>query len=280
MEEAVPKTHFPTDIKLEKSPLAEAWLEIRWLLEPMGPPEVMRDPGYPFALGPFFNNIKGEFPYKEELEASNAPQDFLPHVVRHRFRKSQNGWPILQLGPGVASANFTDPYSWTSFREAALYLRENLANAYSESNLDSQSITLRYRNVEPFDYFQNNLQKFFEEYLNTRLTLPSKIPGFVGSTNSPTSANIVLTYDLTEPKGTGTLRLSTGTRTEKVPKTGEERTTRIIMWQLEVSSGETDAPQIVIEEDFAKWLDTAHTTIHEWFFSLIEGSLFNKYKGA
>jgi uncharacterized protein (TIGR04255 family) len=278
MEKASLKTHFPSDIKLKNSPLAEAWLEIRWHLDPIDPPQFMTDQGYPFILGPFYNSIKDRFPNKEELDASKAPQDFLPHVVRHRFRVSPDGWPILQLGPGVASVNFTPPYTWKEFRETALYLRSNLSDAYSEWRLDSQLITLRYRNVEPFPYSQKNFLNFLEDNLNTTISLPSKIPGYAGSTSNPTSANIVLTYDLTVPKGTGTLRLSTGVRTEKDPKTDEERTTEILMWQLEVSSGENNAPEIVIGKDFANWLDAGHSVIHEWFFSMIEGSLRKTYE--
>jgi hypothetical protein len=46
-----PKFHFPLEIKLESNPLIEAWLEIRWQLERDNITQLMRDPGFPFALG-------------------------------------------------------------------------------------------------------------------------------------------------------------------------------------------------------------------------------------
>ena len=188
----------------------------------------------------------------------------------------------MQLGPGVATANFTYPYyTWDLFLEKALYLRDKLvcAYAYGEMELKMQTVTLRYRNGVPFEYSSNNLLDFFEQNLNTSIALPDHIPGLVSSTTRPTSANIFLTFDLLEPKGTGTLRLVTGGRQRKDPETHQEITDEMLMWQLEVASGGNDAPALKEENEFANWLTSAHAVIHEWFFSLIEGPLFKKYKG-
>jgi hypothetical protein len=95
MKEAMPNPHFPTDIDLKRSPLAEAWLEIRWKLEPVGPPQIMRDPGFPFALGTFYRGVKERFSYQEPLPASQTPLEMLPHVVRYRFRPGEGQWPLL-----------------------------------------------------------------------------------------------------------------------------------------------------------------------------------------
>jgi uncharacterized protein (TIGR04255 family) len=270
---------FPTDINLEHPPLAEAWLDIRWQLEPSaGGPQFLRDPNFPFALGTFYESVKDRFSYREDLEASQAPQDMLPHVVRHRFRASKNEWPLLQLGPGVASVNFTEPYTWKDFEEAALYLQSKLSDAYSESELVTKTITLRYRNTEPFNYSSRNLLAFLQENLNTSLTLPAYIPGPTGFTDLPTSANIVLTFNLSEPKGTGTLRLAAGTRKQGVLPSdlGE---VEVVIWQLEVTSEGSNAPKIASEDQFISWLNSAHAILHEWFFSLIDGPLLARYKG-
>lgn len=50
--------HFPADIKLKERPLAEAWLEMRWQLQPIKPPHVMVDPDFAFALGAFYNSVR------------------------------------------------------------------------------------------------------------------------------------------------------------------------------------------------------------------------------
>jgi uncharacterized protein (TIGR04255 family) len=279
MDEALRKLHFPADIKLESSPLLEAWLEIRWRLQRDAKTELIRDPGFAFALGVFYKSVEDPFGYREDLEASHAPEDMVPYVVRHRFRPGKGEWPLLQLGPGVATVNFTEPYTWDDFKEKAVYLRNKLLDAYGESGLGAQRLALRYRNGVPFRYGSNNLLDFLDQNLNTSVTLPVHIPGPVSSANWPTSANIVLTFDLQDPRGTGTLRLGTGTRTQQDPKTGQETKDEMLIWQLEVASKGDDAPELVEEDEFTRWLTSAHVVIHEWFFSLLDGPLFKHYKG-
>lgn len=263
--------HFPPDIKLSSSPLAEAWLEIRWQLQPYDQsPNLMKDPNYPFALGVFYENVKKRFGYRKDLSASNAPQDMLPYVVRHQFRPSEDGWPILQLGPGVASVNFTEPYNWNNFRDEAVYLRSALSKSYSKDDLHTKTIILKYRNAHSFAYSTHDLLEFLKNNLNISISLPSQIPGTIGSKHIPTSSNIQFTFDLKEPKGTGTLTITTGSRKQD----GSE----VLISQLEVASGGDDAPGIGNEKEFVIWLNLAHSAIHEWFFSLVEGPLLDKYQ--
>jgi uncharacterized protein (TIGR04255 family) len=269
-----PKFNFPPDIKLKNNPLIEAWLEIRWQLVPGDVANFMRDPGFPFALGAFYKNIKNEFGYREDLEASHAPDEMLPYVVRHRFRPDKDKWPVLQLGPGVASVNFVDSYSWNAFSDLALYLREKLLDAYGETELKTQAVTLRYRNGEPFEYSSNNLLDFLRQNLNTSIALPVRIPGSVSSLPWPTSINVNSTFELIEPKGTGAVRFGTGKR----GIVSESKKDELLIWELEVSSRNPDAPNLNEKTEFVNWLTLAHSVIHEWFFSMVEGPLFRKYK--
>jgi uncharacterized protein (TIGR04255 family) len=279
MNKTPSKFHYPLEIKLESSPLLEAWLEIRWKLEPGATPDFKKDPGFPFALGVFFKAIQNEFGYREDLPASQAPEEMLPHKVRHRFRPGEDRWPLLQLGPGVATVNFTDPYTWNDFYERALYLRKNLLEAYGKTELRTQLAALRYRNGMVFDYGANNLLDFLDQNLNTSIMLPSHIPGPVSSITWPISADIALRFDIEEPKGMGILRFVSGTRSRKDPDTDQETTDSMLMWQLEVLSRDNDAPEINGENQFAQWLTSAHMVAHEWFFSLIDSNLLKKFKG-
>lgn len=279
MNKTPSKFHFPPEIKLESSPLLEAWFEIRWKLEPGVTPDFVRDPSFPFALGVFFKSVQNEFGYREDLDASRAPEEMLPHVVRHRFRPGEGGWPLLQLGPGVATVNFTHPYTWNDFYQKVLYLREKLLEAYAETELKTQLVALRYRNGVVFEYSSNSLLDFLNQNLNTSIALPSRIPGPVSSITWPISADIALRFDIEEPKGRGILRFVSGTRRQEDPDTGQETRDNMLMWQLEVLSRDNDAPEINGEDQFAQWLTSAHMVAHEWFFSLIDGNLLKKFKG-
>ena len=261
------KPRYPADIHLESNSLVEAWLEIRWRLPPNEPPQFAKDPAFAFALGPFFERVRDRFGFVEDTEASSAPFD-LAYVVRHRFRHDEGSWPILQIGHGVASVNFTSPYSWDEFRALSLYLREHLIGAYEPHKLDIQSMTLRYRNAVPFMYASQDLTQFLKQNLNVELQLPESIPGFAGSKQFPTSANISLTFDLETPKGTGTLQIITG-----VSKAAGE----VLVWHLELASADVDVPDVRDDRVFAGWLDQAHAAIHEWYFSLVDGPILQRF---
>lgn len=278
MEELLSWLHFPLDIQLAQSPLLEAWLEIRWKIEAVREPVLMRDPGFPYALGVFYRSIQDAFPDREQIGPHNVPQEMLPHVVQYRFREDKDKWPVLQLGPGVATVNFTAPYTWDLFMEKALYLREKLLDAYGEQELKVQSLALRYRNGVPFECETSDPLQFFGDNLNTSVTLPEHIPGPVSNRAWPVNTSMDFTFSLSKPRGTGILRLGTGTLARKEPETGHNTTREMLMWQLEIISGAEEAPELDREDRFALWLTLAHAVIHEWFFSLVAGPLRKRYE--
>jgi len=110
-------------------------------------------------------------------------------------------------------------------------------DAYVESDIKSDIIALRYRNVEPFEYQTHNLLDFLRDNLNTSLELPVYIPGSSGSKQDPSSASIQLTFDLTTPKGTGTVLIASGLHKSETPDSRNVIEKQVIVWQLEVVSG-------------------------------------------
>lgn len=261
------KMKFPVDIQLSESPLIEAWLEIRWELEEVSQ-GMMVDKKYPYALGVFFDSIKDTFGFSEALPASQAPDGLLPYIVQHRFRYKQNDWPLLQIGPGIATVNYTTPYKWSDFLEKALFVREKLISAYGEDSLKTQKLILRYRNGHPFTYSTDNIYDFLKNNINISISLPENIFEQTSNTN-PTHTRLITEFELDELLGNGKITIGSG---QKQPDN-----TEIVLWELEVSSHKETAPDISDEKAFGSWLNDAHQVIHEWFFSLIEGNLFEEY---
>jgi uncharacterized protein (TIGR04255 family) len=277
MPTASSEFHFPADIELKSSPLNEAWLEIRWQVEPGELSPFKVDPGFAFALGKFYERIKHRFGHIVDLEASQVPLEMVPYVVRHQFRVGKEGWPLLQLGPGVATVNFVRPYSWEEFKDTALYLRSKLVEAYTEMVLVPERLILRYQNLVACEHSSGELLECLQNSLNTSIVLPTHIPGFVAPIGNPTGGNISLTFDLANPKGKGTVRFASGTKTQTNPDTNEATVIEHIIFDLIIASKNGDAPDYADEHEFTNWLDTAHAVIHEWFFSLIEGPLREKF---
>lgn len=269
--------HFSRDIELSNLPLVEAWLEIRWKLEEIDPPQVMKDPGFLFALGPFFEQVKDQFPEREPLSAAEAPEQLFPHVVRYRFR-SKDKASLVQIGPGVASVNFLEDYSKRVFLDKALFLRQALLNAYhgTDADLDTQAVILRYRNVELFDYKSKDLLGFLRDSLNTSITIPQYIPGHTSSNGLPSGIRLNLSFDLDTPQGVGSVQVVTGQKHDTEPNNGDSK--NAVLWELGIASRDENAPKLTEEDKFADWLTSANRVIHEWFFSLIEGKLLQKYR--
>jgi uncharacterized protein (TIGR04255 family) len=265
---------YPKDVNLNKSPLIEAWMEFRWKLEEGRLPHTLIDKKYPFALGVFYNNVKDKFSYHEELPASNAPEGFLPHKVQHRFRVGKNKWPVLQLGPGVASANFVKDYTWDKFYSTILYLRENLLEAY-RNDLNIDGLFLRYRNGFPFDYEAKDPLSFLQDNLNISVSLPKHIPGSISSIAHPIESHMGFVFKLQQPVGIGRISINSGT--SKLPNKSEQK---IIVLEFEVRSTGSEAFNLDKNGELEEWLNSSHSAIHEWFMSFIDGPLYEEFSGG
>jgi uncharacterized protein (TIGR04255 family) len=128
---------------LTKKPLIEAICELRW-----GPvqaiPGTATDPNYKLLVGRFYDRIEKEYPIHEPLPAASVPDEMLSHVVQHRFRKSPQGWPCAQIGPGILTYNETADYDWVPFRDGAAWVVTKLFEAYpSPTKPVIGSLTLR-----------------------------------------------------------------------------------------------------------------------------------------
>jgi uncharacterized protein (TIGR04255 family) len=94
---------------LRNKPLLEAIFELRWELQEQAP-GLKLDPHYKILIGSLYDRVKDEYPFHEELPTATIPDEISGYIVKHRFRKSENGWPLIQLGPGVVTLNDTEGY--------------------------------------------------------------------------------------------------------------------------------------------------------------------------
>lgn len=273
------KTKHPTDISLQVSPLGEAWLELRWQMQSMKLLGQAQDPDFPFALGPFYKLVSHKYVCRKDLEASRAPIDLFPHVVRHQFWSAEGVWPVLQFGPGVATVNFTKPYNWAMLRAESQFLLENLLEAYNGSLPPTDSITLRYQNLEDFDFSSKDITSFLASELNTELRLPKDVPGLFAAKPFPTGMNLQVEFELAQPPGTATIVISTGSRSPHPGGPSSPDVQRVAIWQFEVTARAGKAPALTDPPSVLKWLDSAHSAIHEWFLSFIDGKLLSRYGG-
>ena len=252
--------HFPADIFLAHNPLVEAWLEVHWLAKPRSSDrgvathgrsaETEVDPFFQLAVGANMGRSSRSMHTSSSCLLMTPPGQ-LPHVVRLRFRPAANEWPVMQFGPGIATINFTQRYSWTTFRQDSLRLREILLTAYGDAVLEPIACSLRYRNAVHFNYAEQDIFEFLRQQLNLSLVLSPYIPGTVGVPSWPNDINVNLRFSLTRPTGVGVMRVQTGIDLSEANSAGASGGKPIILLDYEVQSRGSEAPMLGMSRRFS-----------------------------
>jgi uncharacterized protein (TIGR04255 family) len=264
-------THFPKNIKLETSPLVEAWFTMHWKIETAQETSpFVKSTGFNLQVGKVHELIKEKFSEVESLDISQLPEQMFPHNPRYRFRPIGKKWPLLQLGTAVATVNYVDDYKWENLRKEILYLREKLQEAYSNNPLSISLLSLRYRNAIHIANSKQEKLEFMESRLNTTFKAPTHIPGDFATKNTPSDVSLSIVYDLSTPLAKGKIDIQTGNH--KVE--GEQIESFIV--DTEIVSIE-NVENFQSDVAFSNWLEDAHTVAHEWFLALVEGELFEQY---
>jgi len=255
------------DHDLKNKPLVEAILEVRWALS-RGPQDGAVDPHYKILLGRLYERTSADYPEHEELPSAQIPDEITGHVVKHRFRQVGQGWPLVQIGPGILTVNDTSGYTWTDFRQRALEAVRKLYDSHPQpGDLRVNDLVLRYIDAEPLDYAAESIFDFLKAKMRIGISLPEGLFERPGVQKLPARLNWQASFRCENPKGTVQLRFGTGQK-DKRPA---------LLWETIVQSAEDGIPQM--PRNFSEWLEAAHNITHEWFFRLIEGDLERKYRG-
>ena len=103
--------------ELQKKPLIEAILELRWHVDPS-----RGDPNYSIFVGRLYDLLASKYPHYEQLPSSMIPSQMAANIAQHRFRVAEEKWPLVQVGPGIVTLNDTDNYTWYDFGVRANYV--------------------------------------------------------------------------------------------------------------------------------------------------------------
>ena len=282
----------PPPRDLANKPLAEAILELRWALQPatsseinpqadrltpgagmalqVGSQQAFSDPGFKILVGLFYNSVSKRYPYAQDLPVAQVPETLTPYVVRHQFRASPNGWPLLQLGPGVLTVNQTTDYSWKDFRERVVHAVTSLYDCYPRTIalLKPTLIIFRYVNTIPFDYRRESITDFLESQLHTIVRLDSNLSVDANDTSKPNSLALRLSLPVHKPNALATVSFGSGMRDQSP----------VVIWELMLQSEGDHAPQQLAV--FENWIDDAHSLLEKWFFTLCRGKLLKQFEGS
>lgn len=265
--EKIKKVEIPP---LLHSPLIEVIFELRWELENDSQSGRMRDPSYPMMYGRLYEQIKKDFPFVEDLPSVQAHPETTPYVPRHRMRKEKNGYPLVQVGPGILTVNDAKGYSWTKFRSLALRMIEAITDLYPTDGVPLNFIKseIRYVNGIRFDIARENPLNFLAEKLHLKIEPDLELFEKNKLNERPNSVGVNLAYALEKPMGNLAISANLG-QFEGKPA--------FIQQTLIHSFAElvpTDA------ETFTPWLEEAHTVAENCFHVLCKGDLMEKFCGG
>src|SRR5262245_8686023 len=184
------------NISFKKAPVIELVAELRWAPSGDG---AMAAGNVTLSLGThaeeFFQRFanlvaNAGFTQGERLVPSGVP--LLVHHVAWRFRNPVDANKLLQVGPGIFSANALQPYRrWRDFEPTIELGVKALLESRSPNETDQafSSASLRYINA-----FSGHLlggkqpAAFINDVLGFKQTLPTPISSLIGSNKSEWSA--------------------------------------------------------------------------------------------
>lgn len=265
--EKIKKTETPL---LLHPPVVEVIFELRWEIENDQQNGRMRDPSYPMMYGRLYERLKKDFPVIEDLPSVQAHPEATPYVPRHRMRKDKNGYPLVQVGPGIITINDAKGYSWSSFRSLILRVVESVLDLYPQENLPLNFIKaeIRYVNGIRFDMAKENPLAFLAEKLHMKVELDPELFVLNGLHERPNAVGLNLAYALEKPMANLAISANLG-QFEGKPA--------IIQQTLIHSFGEMVPSDV---DGFGPWLEESHQVAENCFQVFCKGELMGKFTGA
>lgn len=251
-------------------PLLEVVFELRWELENNEQTGRMKDPSYPMMYGRLYERLKKDFPMIEDLPSVQAHPEAAPYVPRHRMRKEKNGYPLVQVGPGLVTVNGAKGYGWDGYKALMLRVIESIVELYPQesSPLNFIKSELRYVNGIRFDIARENPLHFLAEQLHIKVEMDGELAVKNGLHERPNALGLNIAYALEKPMGN--LAIST--------HLGQVEGKSAFVQQAVIHSVGEFVPVDV--EGFSLWLEEAHTVAENCFQTLCKGQLMNKFAGA
>lgn len=240
--------------KLPKAPLVEVVFELKWDIKMKSDLD-----DFQYLYGDLYANLKNDFPNRERLTPLEIPFDALINIPVFRFKNKNNGYPLVQIGPGILSINtLNEFYVWEEFREEIHKLINILKEIYPKFHTIKINPALIYLDFLKFDSHHTSGYDFINENLN--ISIHSNI---INELNPKVKEiNINANYEVDD--NNLSVRINEGKANNS-----EEG----IVVQTRVNGN----AQTYDNHTLKTWLESAHLLSSKAFKSLIKEDLYNTF---
>ncbi|MBU0496705.1 MAG: TIGR04255 family protein, partial [Candidatus Thermoplasmatota archaeon] len=196
---------------MNNKPLVEAIFEMRWKLQESDS-NFLYDPHYKLVIGRLYDRIIKYYPFHEQLQSAEMPDEMASYIVQHRFRTEKKKWPLVQLGPGIITINDMEGYVWDDFEKRISYVVTAFFDAYPKQDapLIIDRVLLRYIDAIDFDFSSNDVLEFLGKMMNTKIELCPNLFKDTPVKKSPINCNLIFSFEMEKPKSIIHLRFVKG----------------------------------------------------------------------
>lgn len=257
----------------ENPPLIEVIAEVHWALKELQiAPEAKVDVYYERFVVEFQKKLSMQnFAYSEELIPPAIPIEILPNQPRKRIRQSENKWPLVQVGPGIITANTIPPYEgWDKFKTFLYFVAEGLYKSYPDANQNLRIEKLHLRYVDGFDkrFDFTQYADFAKRMLNIQPPISKELFGSHLKKDSNIDYVIEVRFQNAKPNGSnGRLKVSPG----------RIRESNALIMEMHCESLFAN-PECIPLSFVTQWFEDAHQCLSDQFHSLVTPELVFKFQ--
>jgi uncharacterized protein (TIGR04255 family) len=251
------------DYLYKKAPLVEVIAEIHWALKMLdSAPNSRIDPYYDLFREEFISQVGAEgFGHVQELIPSMVPIELVADQPQLRIRMNEDSWPLMQIGPGLMTANIVPPYQgWAAFEP---FLGDAIEKFFSSYPLPTKTLRIERLHLRYIDGFDDSFGlKSYVDFAEAKLGMRKALSdSFVDAHVSDKSKFTFLhesRFENRSPEGSqANIKLS--------PGTVRGREAAILELRCESKYEDRRATDV----NFMKtWFAEAHQTLHAQFEDL------------
>lgn len=239
--------------KLPKAPLLEVIFELQWKITNQD--DVAK---FQYLHGDLFSSLKSQYPNRESILNPALPIELFFNKPIHRFRRVANGYPLIQVGPGIICLNANDSeYEWNNYYDWIKELVEKFLELYPLSTNQLFVPGLVY-----IDFFTGPEKNEFFKYISENFNIQVNQP-LVNEGDEITTFNFAFSY-MKEGLGTVAFTLNTGKNKDK---SGLVMETKI-----------EGLPQEPNSSSINTWVNEAHSFCSNLFKQVTKGNLYDTFK--